>query len=510
MIRNKKTKYQILLNVIWSLITFILGYGISFFITPYISENLGIEAYGFISLANTIISYIDIIAVAINAFAARYIAMAYHNRDYKSAEEYYSSVFFSNILFISVSWIAFLFIIINAETILDIPSYLIYDVKILLIFVLLNYSVNLIANVFALPAFIKNYASTTSKNASISKIIYALCLGAIIYFSAMKVYSMAMASVVSAIYVFIMNHKFSKKYFPEVCISRKSYSFDKVKKLLSSGIWNSINNIGNMLNSGLDLLITNQLLSSVLMGQISVTKQLANIVASLSFLISSAFQPKQLETYSKKDIPSLVDYFKIAMKCMGVLSGIILAGFITIGKQFYSTWLPSQDIELLYKLTCIVLIGDVLVVVVRPLYYVNTLTDKLKVVCWITVINGILNVVGMYVLIKNFNFGAYAVVLTTMVLNLIQSFLITPFLASSFLNLPNKFVFFKLVIRHLVSTLICTIVFVFLSRFLDMSAGWGHVLVNIAILGAIGVFVMVIGELSKGEIKQIILTFRKK
>ena len=48
---------------------------------------------------------------------------------------------------------------------------------------------------------------------------------------------------------------------------------EAVKKLVLSGIWNSINSVGNLLNSGLDLWISNLMLSALEMGNLSIVKQ---------------------------------------------------------------------------------------------------------------------------------------------------------------------------------------------------------------------------------------------
>lgn len=52
----------------------------------------------------------------------------------------------------------------------------------------------------------------------------------------------------------------------------------------------------------------------------------------------------------------------------------------------------------------------------QPIYYVNTLTVKNKIPCFITIIGGLLNVVGMFILIKYTNLGVYAVPITTAVI----------------------------------------------------------------------------------------------
>lgn len=127
------------------------------------------------------------------------------------------------------------------------------------------------------------------------------------------------------------------------------------------------------------------------------------------------------------------------------------------------------------------------------------LTDKLKCVCWITIISGLFNVIGMIVLIKIFGMGAYAIVLTTMVINSINAFFVTPFLEAYFLELKDKYIFFRIVMRHVLTTLICTVVLLLFNTLLSNKAKWLIVLFNILILGSIGVFIMGIGECKKEE-----------
>ena len=57
-------------NIIWSIVAILVNTAINFCVVPYVSENVGVEAYGFVTLANTLITYIDVISVALNSFAA--------------------------------------------------------------------------------------------------------------------------------------------------------------------------------------------------------------------------------------------------------------------------------------------------------------------------------------------------------------------------------------------------------------------------------------------------------
>ena len=49
-------------------IAVVLSYLINFFLTPFITDTAGTEAYGFVTLAKTAVNYISIITVAFTAF----------------------------------------------------------------------------------------------------------------------------------------------------------------------------------------------------------------------------------------------------------------------------------------------------------------------------------------------------------------------------------------------------------------------------------------------------------
>lgn len=57
------------------------------------------------------------------------------------------------------------------------------------------------------------------------------------------------------------------------------------------GVWNSVNSMGNALNSGLDLLISDLLLSAVSMGQVSIAKTINNMLYTIYSTIAQPFQP---------------------------------------------------------------------------------------------------------------------------------------------------------------------------------------------------------------------------
>lgn len=421
---------------------------ISFTLTPYVTKHLGIEATGFISLSNTIVSYIDIIVIALNAFASRNIALAYHNGNEEEVHVYYNSVIIANVILSLIVNIVCICMTLNLQHILNISGFLVIDVKILFFIMILNYTINIFGSIFSIAAFITNKSSITYRNKGISSILYAVTLVTLIYFKSIHVYYVSIGYLVAALYNCVTNFYYTKKLLPKLKFDISLFSFSKIKILISSGIWNSVSNIGTMLNTGLDLLVTNKMLSGIVMGQISISKQLSTIMTTFTAIVVNSFQPKQLERYAKGDIKGLVRYLKVSIKFSSVLTITLFSCFFVLGKDFIELWIPGQDVDYIYILCIIVIFGDIVVATVRPLYYVFTLTDNLRITCFFTIASGLLNFISMIFLVSYTDLGGYAVVGTTCILNFITNLIITPYLAGKFLKL-KKNPFFSILIKHI-------------------------------------------------------------
>ncbi len=440
---------QIIINLIWSIIGGFLSYIVNFFLTSYIVNRIGIEAYGFVSLGNTLISYINIIAVGLNSFAARFIAVYYHKGEYEEASSVYSSILIANIILSIVILFVSIPMIVRLENLLVIPQNLIFDVKLLFIFVLLNYLINLFVGVVNTVAFINNKTGVTARIKSVTAIIYMILSIVLFGIVGVKIYYVGIANIAASIVCFILAIKCMLKIDDKIKFSLKKCSLGKVKEVVSAGVYNSINSLGGTLGSGLDLIITNKLLSNLAMGQISVGNQIGMIATMGTSIISGVFQPKQLEAYSKNNTNGLIKQLLVSMKVCGFVGGGFLMVFTCLGYFFLELWMPTQQIEMIYVITIIVLIGNAIVSITTPLYYVMTLTLKMKSVCFITVACGVMNVSSMLLFIRNnIGIGQFVIVGTTAVLDIV-ALGIFPHLSKKYLKLAGN-PFWKLIFKYIV------------------------------------------------------------
>ena len=91
-------KRELTINMAASLIQFTINIGIGFCLSPFVVSKLGAEAYGYVGLANNIISYVSLLTIALDSVAGRFITIAYHQGEKEKAERYFSSTFMADCL----------------------------------------------------------------------------------------------------------------------------------------------------------------------------------------------------------------------------------------------------------------------------------------------------------------------------------------------------------------------------------------------------------------------------
>lgn len=394
----------------------VLAFGINFFVTPLVTEKLGASAYGFITLANTFVGYAMIVMTALSSYATRFIAVEYHKGNQEKASCYFSTLIVTGLIQSALLFAVLALIAINIGSLMDVPENLLPDVIYLMLLVFVNFFVTMAGTFFSCAAYIKNKLDVYGIIQSISYVAEAVIL--IAMYSAMPpmAWYYGAAILVAGIVVALGNVWIYRRYVPEIEIKVSLFSFGDLKTLLVNGVWNSVNALGNTLNSGLDLVIANLFLNAVCMGQIAISKTFSGVFSRLFQLISQAFQPMFLESYSQRNKKKLLEELNLSMKLSSYISNVLFAGFFTLCPAFYRLWIPGQDLGVLYFLTMLTIVCSAAEGPVNPLYYVYTLTTKNRLPCFVTLVGGLINVVGMVFLLTYTDFGIYAVPLTTAVI----------------------------------------------------------------------------------------------
>ena len=139
---------------------------------------------------------------------------------------------------------------------------------------------------------------------------------------------------------------------------------------------------------------------------------------------------------------------------------------------------------------------------ITPLYYVYTLTTKIKLPCLVTILSGLTNVGGMFILLRFFDADLWGVVGTTTVLTWGVNFIFNPLYTARCLDV-DKYTFYPSILKNILSAVVILVVFKLISLIYYPTNWFGLIVVALG-CGAIGMSVHLIITLNKKE-KRILM-----
>ncbi len=459
------SKYSFI-NLIAQVSMFVVNLCISFFLVPYLTETIGVEAYGFVGLANDFIGYAQLITVALNSMASRFITIRLKENNIEDANKFYSSVIIANIILSVILAIFGVIFIIFMQYLIDIPSHLLLDVKLLFVFIFANFIVSIITSTFAVATFCTNKLYLTSIKTIISQIIRAVLLLVLFFLFKPAAYYIGIATLICTIYLGYCNYRYSKVLTPELEISRKYFNIKYVKTLISSGIWNSFSRLSSILSNGLDLLISNIFIGSVGMGIISCSKTLPTTILNLFGQIANIFAPELTISYAKKDYQKLKEQLLFAIKFLGLLSAVPIIILFAYGKEFFTLWVPSQDASLLYILSCASVLGMCFSLQLEPLWNIFTVTNKVKNSSLFLFMNAIVTIIVVFIFLNVFKTPIarmLIIVATSTIVSVIRSLTFLPIYGAKCVNLKGT-TFYPAIVKNLIVIIVGTIISILFKK----------------------------------------------
>lgn len=484
--KNKRS----ILNLISCLVSFIITLGISFLLTPYITNKLGTEAYGFVSLANNFVNYASIATLAINSMASRFVSISYHKKNYKEANEYFNSVLFCNFLLILFLFIPSILVIVFLQNIVVISAELVLFVKILFGLVFINFFLGLINTTFSVATFIKNRVDLSNLRTMESNLVKALLMILLFYLFGANIIFVGVATLCSTVYLLIFNIFYTIKLIPEISIKKSFFQFKKVITIFMSGIWNTVTKLGQVLSDGLDLLVSNWFVSPFAMGQLAISKTFSTCISTLTANLSYVFQPNMTYYYALDDTEKEINEIKFSMKITAFFTNVLLAGIIVFGVSLFKLWIPNQNIKIIYLTTLVTIVGTIVGSTINTLFNVFTITNKLKVNSLVTLGQGFLNIIIVFILLKLNVAPGYEIVIISGVsvfTSIIKNLTFTPMFSAKCLKVKIT-TFYSTIFTGILSAIILIITFFIVSKQFVINT-WFKLLIICIICGFIGIVI---------------------
>ena len=510
MAKNFSNNARTAINIVSSMGTTIFGLLISFFLSPYIVRTIGVEANGFVSLAGNFTAYVTLVVMALNNMAGRFITIAYVQKDYQRANLYYNSVFWGNLIIVGILLIPSAVLIVNLERVIFVPDHLQTDVKILFTLVFLAFFLRTGAPNWDCGVLVTNRLDRSYlPNAFTSLLRCVLILGMYWCLSPRVWYSSFIGLIITIITLGIAAYN-THVLTPELRVHFRKplWSAGAVWELVGSGIWSSIANAGNILFSGLDLIICNLTLGPAAMGVLSLSKTIPGILTEFSESLRGAFGPELTILYARGDRQELVRILRRNIKVTMVIISVLVGGIIIMSDAFYSLWLPTQDARLLQVLTALAILRYITDSGITTLANVFPTTNTVRYNAAGLLISGAVSITATLLLVKFTDWDLYVIAGTSSVVTIIRSMTLLIPLTSHFLGLKWN-TFYPQVLQSVLSCAVVVAIGCIIRWFVSVDS-WSVFFLVCGITAVIGLCANMVIILNREERSYLIGMLKRK
>ena len=457
---------QLTRNLVFNCGTFFINLCLTFFLSPYLIRTVGKEAYGFYPLIGNIIGYSNIISAAVGSMAGRFITISYYKKDYDEAQGYFNSVLFANILLSAFFTILILAGAAYLPHLLNIPDYLTDDVRWL--FALSGFAmvIGLCFSIFGQGTYVKNRIDISSSLSLVSQCLYALVIVCLFAWFRPTVSYIAVASVTAALFAAVINTRLKRKLLPEIPVRPfKNHSWAKIKELIVAGIWNSINQLSNVLLNQIDLLISNLFLTVSVTGDYALVKVIPNFIYTFLAMLSGTFTPSFNILYAKNEFEQLTREIQKSIKIVGYLICIPLGFLLVFADEFFHLWVTSADAHFLYGLSFLTILPMIFGASINPIFGVFTVTNKLKVPSLVLLGAGVLNTLAIFILLKTTSLGIWSIPIVGAIQHALRNFFFSPIYAAKCLKL-KWYTFYPNILRGVLGLGVASVIGIVVKHFM--------------------------------------------
>lgn len=437
----KMSKMQNYKNISMNIFAFIIQFIINFYTVPIMVSKLGASTYGFIGIANDFVSYASILSTIFNSVSSRFIANAFYKQDYLKANYYFNSLIVTNIGISFVLGLINIILNFNLQRILSIPTEIIFDVKLTFTLIFVSYIISLLTLVFTTSTYITNRTDIQGLRNIINHLIRFALIIILVNFVSVKIYWIAVSTLIATFIISILNITLTKKLTPELKINLKLAKIKYALELAKSGCWMVLINTSTILMHGLDLFIANNYLNSYDMGMLSIARTMPNNVTSVINMLAPLFTPVFISLYVQHDIESLVLNIKKSINTMTILMYVPLCGFLIFSYDFYRLWqssMSANEVQIITILSSITIIQAFFNSSTVTLAQVSIVTNRLKIPVIISLGCGILNIILVIILLKITSLGLYAIVLSSTFITILRYVIFNSAYAAYVLDKPKN------------------------------------------------------------------------
>jgi O-antigen/teichoic acid export membrane protein len=336
-------------NFIFNIVSLGINIGIGLFYTPYLVRNLGIVAYGIVPLALIINQYISVITGSLTGSLTRFYTVAVQKDKTQEASKYLSSSFIAITVIIGILSPVFILLILNIESVFNIPILLIKQSKQLFIFTIFGFVISLYTSLLNISLYSQNRLDLINL-IKILRSAIAIFLTVLFFEQISKDVSfIGYSTFIAELGVLLLSiYYFNKTTTSKVKLSIKNYEKTALISVFSMSVWVMIHQVGDTGLYRIDNILVNKFWSTRESGILGAVTQFGTYVMLTTSVLSTLFGPLILIAYSNNDHDKVKALALNNSFLIGLLTAIMVGLLSGFSKPILSLWL-GEEFEVYYK-----------------------------------------------------------------------------------------------------------------------------------------------------------------
>ena len=349
---------------------------VNLWLTPYLIGHLGMAAYGMIPLVNSVVVYAAVLTGSLNSAVSRFLAIDLGQRDELAANKTFNTALFAILGITVILTPVIVAISLAFPHIFNVPLGWETDASWLFATVATAFLLTVIGSNFAVSPFIhsrfleSNIVSFAGLSARVGFIvIFFSLLPARMWYAGGGTLIAASVSLLGFVLLWY-------KLTPELRIHIRAFDPSRLKSLTGMMGWNSVNQLGNMLLSGADVILVNAFFGAATTGGYGTVMQFSVLLDYVVSAPTTAIRSIMLLKYAQRDFAGLRRLSSQSIKLLGLALALPVGLLCGFSRPLLSVWLgPSY--QYLSTLLIIVTCHQSLNLCVRPLLNVQNAYNKL-------------------------------------------------------------------------------------------------------------------------------------
>ena len=224
---------------------------------------------------------------------------------------------------------------------------------------------------------------------SLSRVgVVALCF----LFWPASLWCVAVGFIVSACIGLIGDVLVWRRLTPQLNIDLGEIDRHQFRALMGLSGWSSVNQVGSMLLMQVDLLVVNAMFGPEMTGRYGTVLLFPSLIYTMTNTVVAVLSPAIMARYAVGDIDGMRGIASRSVKLLGIGLALPIGLLCGLGRPLLNLWLGPEFAQL--DLLLILLVGHLSVnLAIRPLLYVLTAYNRIKLQGLITLVLGVANVV---------------------------------------------------------------------------------------------------------------------